>query len=66
MGEFEDKEFQAIIDKAAIDALYCKEGQGGFDPKTHNKKVKKALDEFDRVLVRMYVYAYVRVYVYVV
>ena len=43
MGQFEDKQFQAVIDKAAMDAVYCAE--------LGSKKVKKALDEFDRVLV---------------
>ena len=47
-GEYEDKKFEAVIDKAAIDSLYCAE--------LGAKKVKKALDEFDRVLTKEGVY----------
>mmetsp|Transcript_5468 Transcript_5468/g.11169 ORF Transcript_5468/g.11169 Transcript_5468/m.11169 type:complete len:321 (-) Transcript_5468:29-991(-) len=47
-GEYEDKIYEAVIDKAAMDALYCAE--------LGAKKVKKALDEFDRVLTNNGVY----------
>lgn len=47
-GEFEDKEFQAVIDKALIDTIYCME--------LGSKKVTQVLHEFDRLLTHTGVY----------
>lgn len=86
-GEFEEKEFQAVIDKACIDSIYCMEygakkariensdelslifflivfsSEALHDSHSKrmirimfNAKVKKALNEFDRILVHTGVY----------